>query len=179
MFKDTNKGQTHYENDCCGEPAHNPMPNSKQNWKLLKKIKGREEGYCDKCFYERKERVYMLPCPIHSSNYQLSWSEEFDKRFPYRTRDTQEHQEKERIKSFLHQQIEKAEQEGYAKGRLKCLEQGGCIGEVKKVLSELEGKIKFHEITEEEKISGDGNYWGGYNQAIAEIINFINSYKLK
>ena len=30
MFKDSSEGQTHYENDGCGEPAHNSMPANKK-----------------------------------------------------------------------------------------------------------------------------------------------------
>jgi hypothetical protein len=31
MFQDTKEGQTHYENDGCGEPAHNPMQSQEQD----------------------------------------------------------------------------------------------------------------------------------------------------
>jgi len=32
-FKDTKEGTTHYENDGCGEPEHNPMQDIKQQLK--------------------------------------------------------------------------------------------------------------------------------------------------
>ena len=63
-FKDLPEGQTHYENDGCGEPAHNsPMPQNISNWKVRKKK-------CSQCgvtkpakdFYKRRKSYDGLHC---------------------------------------------------------------------------------------------------------------------
>lgn len=114
-------------------------------------------------------------------NSKQNWEEEFVRKFPYRTRDIQEYKEKENIASFIRQQIEKANQEGYEKGRLRYLEQGGCVEEIivakDTLLNELKEKI-------EEKLAGfmtmrDNNQDEYKLEIIAEILTLINSYKQK
>ena len=59
MFKETKEGQTHYQDDGCGEPAHNKM------------TKPKKQKCCEKClvaiFMNTGERVCRNKlCPCHS-----------------------------------------------------------------------------------------------------------------
>ena len=65
MFKETKEGQTHYENDGCGEPAHNSL--GMRSWKLcLNKhlMHGVGDDVCLNCeekfVFDLTEEIYAV-----------------------------------------------------------------------------------------------------------------------
>lgn len=46
MFEDLPEGKTHYENDGCGEPAHNPLPNKEPTKEWYERLDSELDKLC-------------------------------------------------------------------------------------------------------------------------------------
>ena len=77
MFKDTKQGQTHYENDGCGDPAHNKELDINDFIKQLKsEIKKRQEIIGnDKRFAEHLFALEELKTIINATLAKMIWHE--------------------------------------------------------------------------------------------------------
>mgnify|MGYP001562416828 CR=1 FL=1 len=75
------------------------------------------------------------------------------------------------IKQFIHQIYDEAVQEGYERGRLRCLQQGGCREEVKFLIQQfLEAIPEENKMTYQESDSeGTDGEIRGFNACLEEI----------
>ena len=80
------------------------------------------------------------------------------------------------LKQFIHQIFDEAVQEGYERGRLRCLQQGGCREEVKFLIQQfLEAIPEENKMTYQESDSeGTDGEIRGFNACLQEIKKKLN-----
>lgn len=55
MFNDSKEGQTHYQNDGCGQKEHNPIEEPSDAWRV-----GYKRGYAEGRYEEREDIIKHL-----------------------------------------------------------------------------------------------------------------------